>query len=333
MNKKYAIFVASNINYLCYLNALLNSLDKQGIENTVYILSDNLPEQYLKDIVNRMSYEAIPVNIRYKDFDINKYNDQHGRGTFFIKRARFKYVSDFAPEYDAVCLLDADMFVVSRNFSNFFELVSGTNLLVGCNERFKWNFPNRYRFKGEPIFKDNIKDFKFHCSVPIFFDFKKWEEVFKTYNEMCFNSFEYNEKNEIIKSTGDIFCWNIAVCKNQREDDVILFPMGTMTQVHHTHVLPCNHINRVSDSLWVNEENLEVFSIHGRVDKRGYKEQSLRAVTAQTQGCITDDTTLIRHLKKAERIIKEIRTEWVSLNKDYKVKLNDYIKYDLGIEK
>ena len=78
------------------------------------------------------------MEIRQSDFDVHEHN--RADKNLFVKQARFKYVKEHGTKYDAICLLDADMFIVSRNFPKLFKLIEGTSYLIGCNERFKWTF-------------------------------------------------------------------------------------------------------------------------------------------------------------------------------------------------
>ena len=182
-----AIFISCSWNYIQYLNALLNSLEKRKIIADVYLLHWEFPKKYLED-TQKFSFKVFPIEIFEKDHRIEGVYET-GKN-LFLKQARFYYIQKYGKKYDSICMLDADNFIVSENFNNLFELVEGTNKLIGCEEQYKWTFGKNHKCRNESIFKKDVRALKFMCSVPIIFDLKRWDRVFETYNNMAFNSFE-----------------------------------------------------------------------------------------------------------------------------------------------
>ena len=114
--KKYAIFVAATDNYLMYLNALLNSIVKRelykSVDLTVYLMHYQFPIDYCKKATEKLPFKFIPLEIKKSAIE----HPQETKRIEFVKRARFKYTVDYGMDYDAICLLDADMFIVSDQF-------------------------------------------------------------------------------------------------------------------------------------------------------------------------------------------------------------------------
>jgi hypothetical protein len=224
-------------------------------------------------------------------------------------------------------MLDADMFIVNRNFMNLFDLVNGTNKLIGCNERYKWVFDSKYTFNEKPIFEKNIKAYKFHCSVPIIFNLNEWKDVFDFYNQLAYNAFELDEIGNIKKPIGDIYCWNISVYKNNRQNDVILFPMETMTQVHQTNSINWTRLIKDGD-VWKTNAGDEVFSIHGRIGLPGWRKMHFNKVEKIIQEGNNSDNKFLNEKKiinNTRRTLRAIEKEWYDLNTNHKVNIYDFV--------
>jgi len=305
--KDYAIFVATTDNYVKYTNALLNSIGKQGLHEkcnlTVYLMYHDIGDLsgYPEAAKSAMPYNVVPVHIGREDVE-------HPEGTKrieFIKRARYACVSRQSEEHDVVCLMDADMFFVSPNVINLFDMVCGTNLMIGCNERFKWDIGDNYTYCGKPIFEQPQKMFRMHCNVPAILDKRKWAEVFDYYGKIAFDGRQIKGDREC--GIGDLFCWNIAVYKMGRENDVVVFPMSTMTQVHHTVARIWTYIIRERGQ-WRTFAGDEVYSIHGRIAQDNFVSGNLDIFDRES----TPEQS--KHRAKVEAGLQAIQDEWNDLN-------------------
>jgi hypothetical protein len=315
---KFAIFINFNDAYIPYLNVLLNSMEYHKIYADVFLMYYGECIDYVKGAIDIFNFNIIPIEIKKEDFVIDEFNKNNNN--LFIKQSRFRYIREFGLQYDAIAMLDADMFIVSEEFMSLFNLVSGTNKLIGCNEKFKWVFSNKYIYKEKPILEHAVKAYKFHCSVPIIFDLKEWISVFDFYNKIAYNSFE--KINNCIKPIGDIYCWNISVYKNNRQDDVVIFPMQTMTQVHHTYALPWAGISKQNDGKWITNDGEHVYSIHGRIGKKSWEEGQLRGVKkCFEQYGVNFSENFERGIKN---IFRTIQKEWYNFNFNYKLNLYDF---------
>jgi len=309
----YAIFVACTPNFKKHVNALLNSIEKRGLYKdcalTVYVLYyEEFPESWLKAITESFSFSVIPIEVLREDI----VHPPETNRTEFIKRARFKYVMEYGGNYDAVCLLDADMFMVSPDFMKLFDLVKGTNHLIGCNEKIKWNIGDNYMYGDETsIFNTPIKLFNMHCSVPIIFDYKYWQDVFEHYYKICFNGKQV--KNDILVGIGDIMSWNISIQKCNRQRDVVVFPMESMCQVHRTYMHPDKYV-QVENDYWYTVAGDRIYSIQGRWNfnldfvegsMKWCKENMFKAIGRNDGGKI---------LSKIEKGLIAIQQEWYDLN-------------------
>jgi len=316
IQNKYAIFVCVTNNYLSYLNVLLNSIHKYCLPVDVYIIYHELNIDYLRTIQYKFNFTIFPIKINKEQILQGKIQDVNNN--LFIKQARFYYLN-YAYNYDSVALFDADMYITSDEIMNLFECVTGTPKLIGCNEKIKWIFDSKYR-KGknkEIIFDEPIQSFKFHCSVPIIFDIHYWQDVIDYYISLAYKSCEVDKNNNSIKPIGDIFCWNMSVYKMKKEKNIVLFPMETMTQVHHHYFLPEKSLYKVNTQ-WYTEVGDLVYAIHGRIGSPGWYDGQMRG--AQKLECKYTGIVL-----KAQKILKSIQKEWYDLNTNSAVNIYDFV--------
>jgi hypothetical protein len=317
---KYGIFMSCTWNYAQYLNALLNSIEKRKLyqgdhEFDVHLLySPDFPESYLQAI-GEFPYIIVPVAM---DRDTSIFGDEESLNRF-AKVTRFEYMIKMADHYDVVCLLDADLMITSHEFMNLFDLISGTDKLIGCNERFKWTVCSdqfMYYLDDQPVFDEPTTLHKFMCSVPIIFDMKAWRPVFEYYLRLASEGYEVKDAER--KPMGDMFSWNVSVKKNGRENDLILFPMETMTQVHYTNTDPFKRV--INDNgYWHSRDGDPVYSLHGRIDTDSWEPEHWR-IFEQNHGPEAQE----KYRNGTRQSIEMVRSEWLDLNNNYIVKWREY---------
>jgi hypothetical protein len=321
---KCALYVASTPNYLKYTNALVNSIQKNqlchGDIDVYFLYNGNISDAYITECKEKFMFNFIPIKIKRTEVDhIDGMKENE-----FVKRARFKYILDTMLEYDVVCMMDADMFIVSREFTNLFNMVYGTQNIIACNERFKWDIEKYYYKNDEPIFDKPKKLTKMHCSVPIIFNPLYYVDVFKMYLDIAF--FGYQIKNGVRAGIGDIFAWNIAMEKCKMSDNVVVFPMETMTQVHQTNCKPWLSIQKHKDKYFTFAGD-HVYTVHGRVATQNWFDGHVdRALTDGKKNGNYDE--ICKNISRIKKGLKNIQQEWYDLNFNQYVKLDKYEKYE-----
>jgi len=341
MSNKYAIFVAATENYLSYLNALLNSIEKRGLHTdcnlSVYVMHhDNFNRKYLQDIENAFSFEVIPIEIMRGDISL----PDTTKRIEYIKRCRYKKMVPLALKYNAVCLLDCDMFIVSPEFMNLFDLVNDTYYLIGCNEKIKWDIGGNYFYhpSKRKILDKPAKLMNFICNTPAIFNMSRWREVFEAYEDVAINGRQYKNGNiDNITGIGDIMCWNIAIQQQNRANDIICFPMETMAQVHFTNMRNWT-LPLVEQGYWRTNAGDRIYIMHGRMASWTYEGFFKKHIYLET-GEKKHELMLSKyikikkikpHLNKIEDRIKKglmaIQREWYDLNFNHSIKLNNYVE-------
>lgn len=269
----FAYILASDRNYIQYTNALLNSLDYFGNEHPAYLLAydcDGL-ENYLSNVKNVFSFPVTVIRMDTENIapllEMYEKNTLRLSKNHLIKSLRMRYLVDIGLQFDAVCLLDADMMVVSPNFDKFLLFVADTGRSVGCNEAFKWTIGETYMVDNKPIFDPPQVLHRFHCSVPLFLDMHHWADVFEEYLRIFYTGTHLNPHGQL-SDIGDMFSYNIAVHKLGREEDVLPLPSSWFTQVHCDGYLPWSRITgSLEEGMSIIEGREEVYSLHGRLDK------------------------------------------------------------------
>jgi len=177
MASKYAYIVAADLKYLPELVANLNSLDYVGNTQDVHIIGINLPGEFLLQIAH-LNYKAI-VHI------ISEEEVQESRGISEVTcRKRYWYAAEIGKDYDAVCVLDADL-VWCRNPIQYFDIAAKTGFILGpCKEQNKvydTKDDDHYLVNGEWIWNIpkgfyNDQDM---CNCPLFIDAKVWGDALR----------------------------------------------------------------------------------------------------------------------------------------------------------
>jgi len=336
---KYAIFAAATENYLPYINAQLNSIEKRKLyekcDLTYYLMHhDNFNRKYLQDVESGFSFNVVPVEIMRGDINLPNTTKR----IEYIKRCRYKKMVPLAMECDVACFLDGDMFCVSDQFINLFDLVNKSYYMIGCNEKYKWDVGNSYFYNHtkNPLLDKPTKLMQFICNTPAIFDMKKWQEVFEAYEDIAINGRQYKNGNpDNIMGIGDIMCWNIAIQQQNRNNDIITFPMETMAQVHYTNMRQWT-CPVVEKDYWRSMSGDRIYIIHGRVaswSEEGFMKKHINLETDEgdaekMQNKYKTIKALKPSLTKIESNIKKglvaIQKEWYDLNFNHSIKLSNY---------
>lgn len=171
---RYAFVVSACTQYTVELVALLNSLDYVGNQEDVHVFwcSRSDKKEFISQ-VNKLNYKCIIHEVPQQEIE-----DAHGVSEITCRK-RYWYAAEVGKDYDAVCVLDADM-IFFRNPINFFEIAAKTGLILCAvkEQKESYGHPN-HQFKGQWLMPEGFTpEFDF-CNCPMFVDTKIWGEAFR----------------------------------------------------------------------------------------------------------------------------------------------------------
>jgi hypothetical protein len=181
---KYCYIVGATYGYTPELCVLLNSLDYVGNKEDVHIIGIELKEDFVSQF-SKLSY-----NVIYHNITEEQWQNDRGRSEV-VCRKRYWYAAEIGKDYDAVCVLDADLIFV-RNPIQYFVIAEKTGYILGpCKEQNKvYDDPHHEFITQEYMSTDigtewgwnvprgfyNDKDL---CNCPVFLDAKIWGDALK----------------------------------------------------------------------------------------------------------------------------------------------------------
>jgi len=259
MASKYAYIVGATYSYIPELTAMLNSLDYVGNTQDVHVLGIELPEDYIAKFTE-LSYNLIHHNITEEEWQAD-----HGRSEV-VCRKRYWYAAEIGKDYEAVCVLDADLVWV-RNPEPFFEVAAKTGLVVGVSkEQNKVYDDPHHQFNGEWMIPQGYYNRVDLCNCPTFVDPKVWGEAFRKSWEWFITGFpETNMK------CPDMDCMNIALIKYGSANRTIVLAgvqwLGTNEQLLKPYIRAINDRDLIKT-----ESGFPVYCYHGQYYKKKWRD-------------------------------------------------------------
>lgn len=237
---EYALIVSADLNYLCGINALLNSLDFSKSMVPVHILTTDIPKDYQK-ATQCFNYPVVWHNYITKD------------PLQFLLRKRFVLPAEIG--VDAVCILDADMFVLDR-LNPYLEIADKTGYILGCGQeqKRKYNEPE-HMFKGKYIIDPELINLKDICAAPLFVG-KKWYETLSLSAERYLNYLEPWTAN-------DMDALNITLVEQGADKWIISLPQQVWTGLHESMLKLHSRAVERHDRLFT-DDGQQIMIVHGR---------------------------------------------------------------------
>jgi len=316
----YAIATSFTPNYAQYLVALLNSLDYHGHDNVdVHVLAVDPNEKILRKImaVDWCFNLMIMPSYEFVDFSDTRYESL----AMTAKKSRYSFLQGIMRKttYDALLFMDCDMFFTA-NVTRFFEMVRGTDILLGCNERFKWNM-NRFMYKGQ-----ELKDVTMHwmvCNAPLFFCPSRNRKLVFWMNEMAKHLSNISDG----KRPSDLYTMNVAIGISGKDKDVISLPDYSWTGVHSSYlhwltraVLINTHAGHDEMFSLTGEK---VYVIHGRWDKSNAGAYELSELEKRYNELRLDENVKTSLRAASQRSITDIKKAWNFYTTQHKLSLAD----------
>jgi len=210
---------------------------------------------------------------------------------------RFNMAAKLAPKYDAICLLDADMFLTADP-TLFFEIASRGFIVTGSNGMVI-NFDKEYQEKyGVDLKSENYLYPKIHTTVPIFIN----KDNIHWFKEL------YDSKR--IDHWDDFLYLNILGIKMGMDKKMIVMPPYTFTGIHHWIVKPATGVFKKGDILLSGTEE-QIYIVHGKWWDKGWLQDLLPTMKKY----LKDENIGEKGLWRTEQAIKILKEEFNKLTK------------------
>jgi len=165
---------------------------------------------------------------------------------------RMKFASELT-DYDAVCLVDADMFLL-RDVTKFFKITSLTKNMIAVSDCTNILYDQSYLDRYPGILKGEFYNTKTISSVPLFFCPKSHSSVLQ-------QAYNYGIDNNM---TSDLLVLNMFLCSDPEIwNNMLILPAYAWTGIHHSQLKPETRIRKIIGQ-YVSEAGDEIYMVHGR---------------------------------------------------------------------
>lgn len=241
---EYAFVVGASDNYVPGVVAMLNSMECHGHTADVLMIPWNLPGEFL-DSLNKYSF-----GIRLFPNEI-----EHQVLATAIERFRVAYEQGIA--YKAICLLDADMFLL-ENVDLFFQVAAAGFIVTGSNGmiiNFNKKYQEQYYLElDEPEWPYK----KVHTTAPIFISPQDLDWFDQLYNSRRIDSWD------------DFLYLNILGIKLEKYKRMLCMPPYAFTGIHHWHLKVETGLVRKGPDLVLAGTEEAVYMAHGKFWEENY---------------------------------------------------------------
>ena len=244
---KNLTIIAASANYLPELNALLNSIDYWKIDTDIALLSYKLPSNYLTKIKETFN------------FNIEIIQAPEGEQTKMTAIERFRIAYTEGKNYEAILILDADMFFMS-NVDLYFQVASkgfivcASNSMIISFDKGKDGYQDHY---GVFLDEEKYPYPEIHTSVPIWLSPQDLDWFQALYNARRTDHFD------------DFLLLNLLGIKMGKNKKMITLPAYRCTNIHHTMLKPCIGTIRKGDLVLSGTEE-KMVSAHGKWADEAY---------------------------------------------------------------
>jgi hypothetical protein len=261
---KYAFVVSACKKYVPELCALLNSLEAMGNRHDVILIGYELPE-YFTGQFDHLSFHVEHYAVPEKEAR------EFGGESEILCRKRYWYAAEWGKHYDAVCILDADMFFV-RPVDQFFEIAASTGLLLGATLEQKriYGEIDHHRVKGAQLLEKPVWNHKDVCCAPMFGDANTWGRIWKQSWTMFAEGWpETNFK------APDMESYNLLILHYKLSDRVLLLPNYSFVATNEKLLKPYTRVTVQTDGLLWTESGEPIYIVHGQFYKAIWRRQQL----------------------------------------------------------
>ena len=294
---KNLIVVAASENYLAGLNALFNSIDYWKINADVLLISWKLPQEYIKKAQEIFNFNIIPIESEHEN---------QTQGTAY---ERFKHAAEYGKNYEAILLLDSDMYFMSDDANLFFDIASkgfiiaaSNNMIINFNEDYQKQYGVNLGSKEYPYAK-------FHTTAPI------WLSP----NDLDWFEALYNSKR--ISSFDDFLFLNILGIKMGKDKKMITFPSYRLTNIHHFSMKVETGMMRKGDLILSGTEEGVIMN-HGKFWDEAYYNDLMTVM----DGYIKNEGFTEKHRENVSNSREIMVEEFIKYSYMHKLDIRDFVE-------
>ena len=284
----YAYIVAASENFKPAIEAMFSSLEELNNRHKVIFLSFRFGE------LPETSFPVERIEVTDQDCQV--------RGTAI---ERFRVAYEVAKDYDAICLLDADMFFLNP-VELFFDVAAKGFIVTGSNGMvidYNRTYQERYSLD---MGTDHFVYMKLHTTAPIWINHENTDW------------FEALYKARRVDSWDDFLYLNLLGAHMGKDKKMICMPPYSMTGIHHWQMKPATAIFEKGGILMTGTEE-EIFIVHGKYWDEGW----LRDLMPTMEGYLRDEHIGDRGRFRVENAIRILKGEFDRLRGRYAVRCDD----------
>ena len=274
---KYCFVVSACTKYIPELCALLNSLDWIGNKHDVFLIGYQLPESFTSQ------FEKLCFKVHHYDIPEAEAR-QFGGESEILCRKRYWYAAEWGKAYDAVCVLDADMYF-SRPVDQFFEIAAKCDLICGASleqKRIYGHIPH-HQVKGHQLLPEPKWNARDICCAPMFVNMKKYESLFKD----SWLIFAEGWPDTNFKAP-DMESYNLLILVENLSHRVLLLSNYSFVGTNEKLLKPYTRVTVQSDGLLWTESGEPIYIVHGQFYKARWRRQQIENRRGCAAGYLDD---------------------------------------------
>jgi len=230
---KYAIVMSADAKYIAGVNGQLNACRYYGMEDdgVEFHLIHSFPDS---DGYIEKAHSIFPnfVSTTVDDFmlESGRWKDGKKRSKSLMKWVRWWYPAERLADYDAICVMDADM-QITNNFTHYFKMIARSNMLaVPKND---WSGAEWFSYDDRRAMRANPP----MCCVPFLITGKRATEFFPLITEYALNPRKYHPEFRSKRvATGDMHPVNLILLQKGLIKDLFPLPSTLWALINVSHV-------------------------------------------------------------------------------------------------
>lgn len=282
----YAFVTSTTENYLHYIRAQMRSLERHEMMAAYYLICVDCEVPKLPEV----SYPVIATSVAAGPWPLRMAS----------QKARYEHLAPVR-EMDAICFLDGDM-LCANNFMRWFDLVAGTDVIVGVNEYFKWPL-SMFQMLGIE-FPDQRMEWMC-CNAPMFLVPRR--------NWRFLESVRDANQNLMMKDSNlpadDLFTVNVAAWLAGVCIRIIHLPNYAWSGVHQSYLKPETRLQKNGIG-WKSACGEKVYMIHGRWDAPNCADYHYRELEKRFDEMDLAQPVRDKIMRQAQATVKSVMAEY-----------------------